>query len=79
MFACPVCGKVTFLETYWDNAQRDYAGNEYSDDEILYPVNSLKTKLLPNEIKNAFESALKVKNIDNDLCFIALRKTLELV
>jgi len=79
MFLCPICGKITFHRTYWDCTQKDHDGNDYLDEEILYPINSLESDWLPETIKKAFESALKVKNIDNEVCFLALRRTLELV
>lgn len=79
MYACPVCERVTFFQTYWDCAQSNYDGSDIVDEEILYPVNALKTNALPPVIKNAFEAALKVKNIDDDVCLLALRRTLELI
>lgn len=79
MYACPICNRVTFHQTYWDCAQTDYDGTDFVDEEILYPVNALKTNALPPVIKNAFEAALKVKNIDDDVCLLALRRTLELI
>jgi hypothetical protein len=83
MFACPICGKVSLVEQYWDSAQRTYNHKgeiqDYEEETILYPVNTIKTKDLPSEVKSAFESALKTKNIDTAVCLIALRRTLEIV
>ena len=79
MYACPVCGRVTFYQKYWDSAQTDYQGNDYVDEDILYPINTLNTNALPPFIKGAFEAALKAKNISNDVCVLALRQTLELI
>lgn len=79
MFACPVCGKVTFYQTYWDCAQTNYDGSDAVDEEILYPINSIDSNAMPPKIKDAFESALKIRNIDSAVCLMALRRTLELI
>jgi hypothetical protein len=79
MFRCPICDRVTFHQTYWDCAQTDYDGSDLVDEEILYPVNSIDSNAMPQKIKDAFESALKIRNIDNSVCLMALRRTLELI
>lgn len=79
MFCCPVCYRVTFYQAYWDCAQMNYDGSELVDVEILYPVNTIDSNAMPPKIKDAFESALKIRNIDNLVCLMALRRTLELI
>jgi hypothetical protein len=83
MFACPVCHKVTLHEEYWEEGmfRYDNRGNmeEYATEEILYPFNTLKGNNLPAEVKEAFESALKTKNINSAVCSMALRRTLEII
>jgi len=83
MFACPICGKVTFFQKYWDVAQTDYDDKgesvDYTVDEILYPINTFSSNKLPKRIKRAYEVALQARNIDSALCLIGLRRTLELV
>jgi hypothetical protein len=83
MFACPVCYKVTLLQKYSDELmERECANGEYeqySEDEILYPVNSFDSDAMPQTIKEAFEAALKTRMIDNSVCLMALRRTLELI
>lgn len=83
MFACPVCGRVTFHQRYWDVAQSHYCGNGKEetniDEEILYPINKFQTTLLPKDVKEAYEAALKTRNIDSAVCLIALRRTLEII
>lgn len=83
MFLCPVCNKVSFLQKYWDCAYNgfDREGNEinYFDEEILYPINTFKSDYLPEKVKKAYEAALKTKNIDNAICLVALRRTLEII
>jgi hypothetical protein len=79
MYSCPVCKKITFLETYSNNAMRDWDGNECEEEKIIYPINSFEGNYLPTNIKSAFESALKTKNINYTICLIAIRKTLEII
>lgn len=83
MFACPICNEVTLLETYGDESmvRADYRGQAewFTEDKILFPVNSLDNDAMPVKIKEAFESALKVRNIDNNICLMALRRTIELI
>lgn len=82
MFDCPICNKPTLLQQYWDvgYANIAYFGTEERccDEEILYPQNS-SDKSLPVEVKQAFDAALKTKNIDKAVCLIALRRTLEII
>ena len=82
MYECPVCRKVSLMELYWDMTQTEYHDGEieeYTVDEILYPINTYQEKNLPKQVKEAFEAALKTKNIDNAVCLIALRRTLEII
>jgi len=78
LFACPVCHKLTLREKTMK--RNSYYEIEYDDKEtILYPINSINSCAIPIEIKEAFESALKIKNIDKNVCLMALRRTLELI
>lgn len=70
---CPVCNKVTLLEKF----EADYW--EYSEENTLYPNSTIDNTEVPNTIKNAFEAALKSKNIDTAICALALRRTLEAI
>lgn len=71
LLSCPVCHKVTLWEKTSDIIL------EYSYSKILYPVSTLDYSGVPEEIKTAFESALKVKRIDTAICALALRRVLE--
>lgn len=84
MYECPVCHKITLVESYWDVAQigfdeKSKSAVDYVTDTIIYPLNSFISKALPVEIQTAYDSALKVMRIDKNVCLIALRRTLELV
>ncbi len=64
------------------NSEESYSQyyNTYEDGEVLYPTNErLNLSSLPQVIRSAYESALKVQNIDNTIRIIALRRTLEMV
>ncbi len=83
MYACPICGRVTFFQQYWDIAQsynlNDDTAEEIIDEEILYPINTFQVDYLPPKVKEAYEAALKTKNIDSAVCVMALRRTLEII
>jgi len=75
LLSCPVCGKVTLREEYEDEFCQGY----HTFVETLYPQSTLDYKGVPQNIKTAFESALKVKNIDSAICSLALRRVLEAI
>jgi hypothetical protein len=83
MFACPVCHKVTLIETYEDETMLsiDHFENLVRDTKstVLYPINSINSDSIPAKVKVAFEAALKTKGIDKNICLMALRRTLELI
>ena len=75
MLSCPVCHKVTLREEYTNECFRDYD----TVIETLYPKSTIDYTGVPKNIKTAFESALKVKNIDPAICSLALRRVLEAI
>ncbi|MCU0081388.1 DUF4145 domain-containing protein [Extibacter muris] len=83
LFACPVCHKVTLRESYGDETMivphLDGAMRYHCDKTILFPTNSIDSNSIPSKVKEAYEAALKVKNIDKYVGLLALRRTLELV
>jgi len=83
MFACPVCHKVTLRETYGDETMMEpNHRNEmewYNKKTILFPINNIESSSIPSKVKEAFEAALKTKEIDKNICLLALRRTLELI
>lgn len=83
MFVCPVCHKITLRETYGDETMAYINRHDemewYQEKTILFPVNNIESSSIPPKIKKAFESALKTKEIDKNICLIALRRALELI
>lgn len=81
VFECPVCEGFQLFHIHMNSEEsypQDY--NPYEDGEVLYPANErLNLSSLPQSIRSAYESALKVQNIDNTICIIALRRTFEMV
>lgn len=49
------------------------------ESQIIYPENRMILSEVPKEVASAFESALKIKKIDSQICLISLRRTLELI
>lgn len=83
MFACPVCHKITLRETYSDESMAYLHSNNqiiYEEEKsILYPKSSIEDTSIPPKVKEAYEAALKTRNIDKCVCLLALRRTLELL
>ena len=75
LLSCPVCRKLSLVEDYSDEISR-FNFNEHS---VLYPQSIVRFEGVPNSIRTAFEAALKVKNIDLDICLLSLRRTLEAI
>lgn len=71
--SCPVCDKVTLFEECFDEL--------YSEtfNKNLYPEVDITFNGVPESVKSAFESALKVKNIDSAICLFSLRRVLEAI
>ena len=70
---CPACKKVTL----WECFGAEYL--DYTESKTLYPQSAIDATGVPENIKTAFESALKVKNIDTAICALALRRVLEAI
>lgn len=84
LLQCPVCEKMTLIQECYDSSFGCYIdeyGNEkdYIEEIQLYPEKNISFNNVPKEIKNTYESALKIKNVTPDISLIALRKTLELI
>jgi len=72
---CTLCSKVTFRR-YFYHSLRD------PDDwqiEVLYPYDSTPVKLLPKEVKEAYEAASKIKKIDSNAYAVLLGRLMEAI
>lgn len=75
MLICPVCRMITLAEEYTNES---YQGH-FWETSTLYPTTKIDFEGVPESIKSAFESAMKVKNIDTRICLLSLRMVLEAI
>lgn len=78
LYFCPVCSKVTLEEVELFSEWCDYQGNLEPKVKFLYPMITSNDKM-PKSVRNAFDAALKVRNIDGAICALSLRRTLEMM
>ena len=74
LLSCPVCRNITL---YQRDADETMFGSY--NDKILYPKNSIDLDGVPNNIKSAFESAVRVESVSSEICLLSLRRTLEMI
>ena len=79
MFLCPVCSDITVIKEYSWSEETDEYGHPIVTTTILYPPINYNRGIVPNTVKQAFESALKVRNIDGAICALSIRRTLEMI
>jgi hypothetical protein len=81
VFECPVCEGFHLFHTHWNTEEAYHEDYDiYEDGTVLFPkTEKVNLYSLPANVKSAYESAIKVKNIDNTICVMALRRTLEMV
>jgi len=72
---CNVCNKITLIEKYYCFLE----DVRPSTATVVYPENKYDCMGIPHKVRSAFESAIKIKNIDTTLCVLALRRTLEMI
>ena len=56
--------------------------NDYYDEEVyttLFPAETYQGKNIPDKVNSAFSTALKAHYVDNIVCLMALRRTLEII
>ena len=75
LLSCPVCHKVSLRQEYTDEITRDF----YTYTDTLYPQSTIDYLGVPENIKTAFESAMKVKGIDLAICALSLRRVMEAI
>jgi hypothetical protein len=79
MFTCPVCHKITLVQAYRDETMIDPDLWRAAEETILFPINSFKSNVLPKPIKESYEAAIKVRNVNATACVLLLRRTLEII
>jgi hypothetical protein len=83
MVKCCACGKISLSSIYsGEDTVIGYNEEGYEYDKIYtthFPVETYKGTNVPENVNDAFSSALKVNYIDNVICLMALRRTLEII
>jgi len=74
LLSCPACRSVVLYQRDTDETMC----GTYND-KILYPRNTTDLDGVPENIKRAFESAVKVESISEEICLLSLRRTLEMI
>ena len=77
LLLCPSCKKVSLGNYYYDD--RFVNESDKADYTILYPADNKLPFGLPGPIKNAYEAALKVKQIDSNAFAVLMGRLLEMV
>lgn len=80
LYLCPVCGNETLVKTVRNSENVDPVEMKLIPDEmILYPSVSIDAGSIPDQVKKSFEAALRIKNLEGNLCAIGIRRTLEMM
>jgi hypothetical protein len=77
LYLCPVCNEVTLEKSHWFSEERDYDGSPIINKDIIYPTYQTNEHYIPKNVKDAFDAALKVRNLDGAICVLGLRRALE--
>lgn len=76
LFQCPVCNNPTIISEYMTaNGQ----AINFSETAYEFPTTNVHFDGVPENIKTAFDSAVKTKGIDRAICILSLRRTLEMI
>ncbi len=83
MLKCSACNQITLSQIYeGQDTQYMTEFGEIDYDEIYttkFPVETYQAINVPKNVNNAFSSALKAQHVDDVICLIALRRTLEII
>lgn len=79
LFLCPVCIKVTLESVDYNSEETEPSGKPIYSEKLLYPFETMEKNNIPPNVAGAYESALKVRQIDGAICAIAIRRTLEMM
>ena len=74
-FQCPVCKKPVLISEYTMPMMIE----DKSIIETVFPKISIHFDGVPDNIKTAFQSAIKIRGIDKAICVLSLRRTLEMI
>ena len=64
LYLCPVCNEVTLEKETWCSEEIEPNGQPITYVKIVYPTLETMEKYVPKGVKDAFDAALKVRNLD---------------
>ncbi|RPE10556.1 DUF4145 domain-containing protein [Paenibacillus polymyxa] len=80
LYLCPVCEGVSLIKTSKNTEDVDIENFTLTPTiTVLYPNATVKEGGVPNNVRNSFEAALRIKHIEGTLCAIGIRRTLEMM
>lgn len=81
LFECNTCKGIQLYHIYWHSQYKRDEYDIYEDlGKLLFPKNeSIELNKLPANIKGAYESANLVRNVDDIMCVMGLRRALEML
>ncbi|WP_175596802.1 DUF4145 domain-containing protein [Bacillus sp. MRMR6] len=77
LYLCPVCKEITVEKHSWFSEETEPNGAPIINEEVLYPSGADNEHFIPKGVKDAFDAAIKVRNLDGAICILALRRALE--
>lgn len=77
LYLCPVCKEMTMERNSSFSEDIEPNGKPIIYEEIIYPSFAINEHYIPKGVKDAFDAALKVRNLDGAICVLALRRALE--
>lgn len=75
VYQCPVCGNPVLISKTLPNAMPE----QFAQYRYQFPTQNIDYTGVPENIKAAFESALRTRTIDSAICILSLRRTLEMI
>jgi len=76
LFQCPVCKNPIIIS---EHMSADGHRINFSETMYEFPRANVHFDGVPENIKTAFDSAIKTKGIDRAICILSLRRTLEMI
>lgn len=68
MYLCPVCTEITIQRITSFSEETELNGKPIKYIDLIFPSGSSENKHLPPPVRDAFEAALKVRNLDGAVC-----------
>lgn len=77
LYLCPVCIEVTLEKETWSSEEMEPNGQPIKYEKLIYPTLGTNERYIPKGVKDAFDAALKIRNLDGAIYVLALRRSLE--